>query len=242
MDSKDARKRLIKIANSYIGADQGTAKHKKLVDTFNKIKPDGWAMTYSAPWCACASSAWAMLAFGNEIAKKYFPLSANCGTIISKAKKMGIWQESDKYKPKEGDWILYDWQDSGYGDNTGSPDHVGTVMSVSAGNIRVIEGNKHAEVAYRTIPVNGRFIRGFVTPDFGDIAKAYNKIYDDDKKESKKEDKKKDKKVKGYYVVKKGDTLSSIAKKYGTTWQKLKKMNDIENANLIRVGQKIRVK
>ena len=41
------------------------------------------------------------------------------------------------------------------------------------------------------------------------------------------------------YVVKKGDTLSGIAKKYGTTWQKLKKINNIKNANLIYVGQKI---
>jgi len=41
------------------------------------------------------------------------------------------------------------------------------------------------------------------------------------------------------YVVKKGDTLSGIAKKYGTTWQKLKKVNNIKNANLIYVGQKI---
>ena len=44
-----------------------------------------------------------------------------------------------------------------------------------------------------------------------------------------------------YYTVKKGDTLSGIAKKYGTTWQKLKKVNNIKNANLIYVGQKIKI-
>lgn len=44
------------------------------------------------------------------------------------------------------------------------------------------------------------------------------------------------------YWVKKGDTLSAIAKKYGTTWQQLKKLNNIENANLIYVGQKIKIK
>ena len=41
------------------------------------------------------------------------------------------------------------------------------------------------------------------------------------------------------YTVKKGDTLSGIAKKYGTTWQKLKKVNGIKDANKIYVGQKI---
>lgn len=45
-----------------------------------------------------------------------------------------------------------------------------------------------------------------------------------------------------YYTVKKGDTLSAIAKKYGTTYQKLAKLNGIANPNKIYAGQKIRVK
>lgn len=45
-----------------------------------------------------------------------------------------------------------------------------------------------------------------------------------------------------YYVVKRGDTLSAIASKYGTTYQKLAQINGIANPNRIYVGQKIRVK
>ena len=45
-----------------------------------------------------------------------------------------------------------------------------------------------------------------------------------------------------YYTVKKGDNLSKIAKLYKTTVEKLVKLNDIKNPNLISVGQKIRVK
>ena len=45
-----------------------------------------------------------------------------------------------------------------------------------------------------------------------------------------------------YYVVKSGDTLSGIAARYGTTYQKLAQMNGIQNPNLIYPGQKIRVK
>lgn len=45
-----------------------------------------------------------------------------------------------------------------------------------------------------------------------------------------------------YYVVKSGDTLSAIAKKYGTTVAQLVKLNGIKNANLIYVNQKIRIK
>ena len=43
------------------------------------------------------------------------------------------------------------------------------------------------------------------------------------------------------YTVKKGDTLTSIAKAYGTTYQKLAKYNNIENPNVIKVGQKIKI-
>lgn len=44
------------------------------------------------------------------------------------------------------------------------------------------------------------------------------------------------------YIVKKGDTLSAIAKKYGTTYQKIAKDNNIENPNLIYPNQKIIIK
>lgn len=44
------------------------------------------------------------------------------------------------------------------------------------------------------------------------------------------------------YTVKSGDTLSGIAAKYGTTYQKIAKDNGIANPNLIRVGQKLVIK
>jgi nucleoid-associated protein YgaU len=46
-----------------------------------------------------------------------------------------------------------------------------------------------------------------------------------------------------YYTVVKGDTLTSIAKKYGTTVAKILSLNPtIKDPNVISVGQKIRVK
>ena len=44
------------------------------------------------------------------------------------------------------------------------------------------------------------------------------------------------------YTVKKGDTLSEIAKKYGTTVDKIVKDNNIKDKNKIYVGQKIVIK
>ena len=43
------------------------------------------------------------------------------------------------------------------------------------------------------------------------------------------------------YTVQKGDTLSGIAIKYGTTYQELAKINNITNPNLIYAGQVIKV-
>ena len=43
------------------------------------------------------------------------------------------------------------------------------------------------------------------------------------------------------YKVKKGDTLSGIAKKYGTTYQAIAKENGIKDPNKIKVGQKLKI-
>lgn len=48
--------------------------------------------------------------------------------------------------------------------------------------------------------------------------------------------------AKEYYTVQNGDTLTWIAKKFGTTVNNLVKMNDIEDPDLIYIGMKLRVK
>ena len=45
-----------------------------------------------------------------------------------------------------------------------------------------------------------------------------------------------------FYVVKKGDSLSKIAKKYGTTVKKLCKLNRITTKTLIKPGRKLRIR
>ena len=45
--------------------------------------------------------------------------------------------------------------------------------------------------------------------------------------------------VQTVYTVKRGDTLSAIARKYNTTVSQLVNLNGIKNANAIRVGQKL---
>ena len=213
--------------------------------------------------------------------------------------------ENDAYTPSAGDMILYDWDDNGVGDNTGSADHIGIVVSVSGGVIKVIEGNKSNAVGYRDLAVNGKYIRGFVTPKYsskatkeeapkpsgngggsyniGDIVNftgclhytsstasgvAYGCKAGQAKVTNKAEGavhpyhlqaisgkgstvygwvnagdisgKTGGGSVKTYTVVKR-DTLSKIAKKYGTTVDTLVKLNGIKNKNLINIGQVIKL-
>lgn len=53
-------------------------------------------------------------------------------------------------------------------------------------------------------------------------------------------DKKKDKTI--TYQVKKGDTLTSIAKKHGTTVDKICKANNLTSSSTIRIGQVLKIK
>ncbi len=86
--------------------------------------------------------------------------------MVQGFQKLGRWKEDDSYTPAAGDIIFYDWQDSGSGDNTGAPDHVGIVEKVSGSTITVIEGNYTDSVKRRTLQVNGRYIRGYGLPAY----------------------------------------------------------------------------
>ena len=96
--------------------------------------------------------------------------SRNCRMAASGEVAVGAWQEKDSYKPAAGDVIFYDWDDSGSGDNTGWPEHVGIVEKLSGSVITVIEGNKNDAVGRRSLNVNGKFIRGFGVPKYNGTA------------------------------------------------------------------------
>lgn len=165
----NSRAKIVAVAKSYIGTCGGSTAHADILHYFNEVKPFGHTAKKSDPWCGEFVSACAIQAFGKTQAKKFFPLSAACVYIVNKAKEMNIWVESDKYIPEAGDWILYDWDDTGKGDNKNKPDHVGIVEYYKAGYIHVIEGNKHDKCARRKIRIDGKYIRGFVTPDYDRI-------------------------------------------------------------------------
>jgi LysM repeat protein len=44
-----------------------------------------------------------------------------------------------------------------------------------------------------------------------------------------------------WHTVQPGETLSSIARRYGTTWQAIAQANNLSNPNQIYVGQKLKI-
>lgn len=166
MTELQARQQYVNKAISYLGAKEGTSKHKEIIDTFNTQPNLRYKMTTRDPWCATSVSAWAIMCGMEDI----FAIECSCSKQISMWKSMGCWKESDSYVPKIGDIMYYDWEDNGKGDNAGSPDHVGVVVSISGTDIKVIEGNKNNAVEYRNMKVNGKYIRGYATPKYASKA------------------------------------------------------------------------
>lgn len=242
------RERLVNQARSWLGCKESDGSHKKIIDVYNSHKPlaRGYKLRYTDAWCAGFVSACAIASGLTSI----IPTEVSCPRMIELFKKAGTWVESDSYVPSPGDVVMYDWQDSGSGDNVGTADHVGIVEKVENGVITVIEGNMDNAVGRRSIKVNGKYIRGFGVPKFASAstptpAKTLDEVvdevingkwghgttrrerlaaagYDPDVVQAYV-----NKKLLGYakYTPKAGETLSSVAKKFATTPESIAKLN-----------------
>ena len=179
MNELQLRQSVVDVIRSWLGAVKGSDTHKSIIDRYNTIRPlpRGVRMSDTMPWCAATVSACFQAAGLIDL----IPPECSCGLMLSEAKSMGIWQERDDYRPQLGDICLYDWQDSGQGNNTGAPDHVGIVTAVNDTGFTVIEGNKGnpSQVGERSMTYNGRYIRGFITPNYASKATVDRAWYQD---------------------------------------------------------------
>ena len=171
MTEQQLRTLYVNDAKSFAGAKQGDSKHKKIIDTYNQQRPlpSGYAVKYTDAWCATFVSAIALRCGLTAI----IPPECSCGRQIALLQQIGAWQERVDYTPDAGDLIYYDWDDgTSYAttDNRGAPEHVGIVCAVKGKDITVIEGNKSKAVGYRSLKVNGRYIRGYGVPKYASIA------------------------------------------------------------------------
>ncbi len=171
MDEKNIRSRnaVVNLVESWVGKNESDGSYKSIIDIYNSFSgplPRGIKMDYSWAWCATTWSALAIALGYTDI----MPIEISCGYLIEEAKKMDCWVEDDRYVPKPGDAVLYDWNDTGAEDNTGWPDHVGTITYVNAESrcFTVVEGNYSDAVKKRIVDIDGRYIRGFITPKYND--------------------------------------------------------------------------
>lgn len=161
---------MYKIAEKYLNSDKKT-KHWLMdyynVNCYNYIPPNRrYKIKYNDNWCAMFTSVIAHMA---GIPKDNFPYEVSVRLQRLWAKERGLYYTNlDMVEPN--DLIIYDWNDNG------TYDHVGIVIWCKGGNIRVIEGNKHDRVDYRTIKADSKNIDGFI--------KIYAKSKDDNVKEN----------------------------------------------------------
>lgn len=168
MTENQLRQKVVSIAAGYVGCNEKDGSFKKIIDLYNSHKPRarGYKLQYTDAWCSGFASAVAIEAELTDI----IPTEVGCGKHIALFQKLGSWVENDGYTPLPGDYIFYDWQDSGVGDNKGGSDHVGIVEKVNNGTITVIEGNMNEKVGRRNLKVNGKYIRGYGVPKYASKA------------------------------------------------------------------------
>lgn len=123
---------------------------------------------------------------------------------------------------KKYDWWIASW-------SKGAPSGVDYGLWQFGGETNYIRGNKVAGVITD---------QNYAVKDYPSIIKNAGLngfVKSEDKKEVEVS------KSEITYTVKKGDTLSGIATKYGTTYQVLAEYNNISNPNVINVGQVIKI-
>lgn len=174
MTEDELRQSVVDVMRGWLGWTEANGKFRQIIDLYNTQDPlpRRYPVKYSDEWCAATVTAAGMAAGLQDIIYG----ECGCGKMIALYEERGLWVEDDAYIPSPGDIIMYDWDDSGLGDNRGNPDHVGVVEQVVGGTITIIEGNKGGAVARRKLAVNGRYIRGYCTPDYAGKAEEDEKM------------------------------------------------------------------
>lgn len=227
MTEQQIRQNTVAIFEGWKGLNEADGSHMQIINIYNSHTPlaRGYKVKSTDAWCAVAVSAVAIQAGLTDI----IPTECGCGEQIKLFQAMGRWQENDGYVPQTGDVIYYDWDDNGKGDNTGWPDHVGMVVSISGNTIKVIEGNKSDVVGYREITVNARYIRGYGLPDYA--SKAIDEPADEPAG------------TYTTYTVDKEDTLWALAERYlgsGSRYKEIMTLNGLTSDTIV-VGQVLKI-
>lgn len=169
----------------------------------------------ATPWCAIFLM-WLFdqlgLPYGD---RKGIPWSAWVPTIQSRAKQLGEWVGPNDLR--RGDWVLFD--EPG-GRPPGEGDHIGLIRDADAFHYRTIEGNWGNEVRklIRYADASDARILGGWRPNYKPATVSHKPAS---------------------YLLRRGDTLSSVAKKFGTSVRAIVKLNGIDNADKVPAGLRL---
>lgn len=199
-------KEYLDVCKKYLGTKEGTNKHRKIVDMFNSSKLKTFPISYNDAWCSAFISAMAIESGCTDI----IPISANCDEMYKKGVVMGIAIPKDKWIPKMGDIVFYDWN------LNGELDHIGVVETMTKNIIHVLEGNKNDSVAYRDINYKNATITKIIRPRYktGSKKKSYKNYCDTAIKV-----------INGYYGN--GDERKNKLEKEGYSYEKVQAIVDI---------------
>ena len=164
-DEQQLRFQLVVEAKQWLGTQEGSSQHSEIIAIYNTHEPlaQGYEVKPEDNWCATFASAMAISRAQTDI----IPTECGCERQVGLWQEIGRWEEDDSYVPLPGDYIYYAWDDNWkLGDCTGWADHVGIVVGTAGPFIKVIEGNKDDQVAYRIIFRHHPEIRGYGLPDF----------------------------------------------------------------------------
>lgn len=164
---------VLNVMRSWIGYSEANGRYLEILNIYNSHKPlaRGYAIKPSDEWCDATVSAAAIKAGAVDLIGTEVGVEKHVDIF----KKKGIWIEDGSIKPKAGDIIVFNWDDSSQ-PNDGWSDHIGYVEQVSGNTITCIEGNMSEKVGRRTINVGWGYIRGFARPKYasGGVAPAPN--------------------------------------------------------------------
>lgn len=155
---------VLDVARKWVGYSEANGKFKEILDVYNSHKPlaRGYAMKTTDEWCDAFVSAVAIKAGAVDL----IGTEVGCERHVDIFKEKGIWIEDGSQKPKPGDIIVFNWDDSTQ-DNDGYSDHIGYVEQVNGNTIITIEGNmRNEDVGRRTINIGWGYIRGFARPKY----------------------------------------------------------------------------
>lgn len=174
MTEKAIRQKVADTALSLLGIKEGTAEHKRIIDTYNSGLPKlprGYKMDYDDAWCA-ATMSYIGIVLG--IFHVILP-ECSCAKMIELYKAQGRWEERDDYVPNLADIVMFDW-DAVKGECTGAPEHTGMIVGKEGKTLEVLEGNYDNQVKIREIPIEYVKVRGYCLPDYASLVQRFTDV------------------------------------------------------------------